>query len=104
MVVESDLDAMLLWQKVDDMVGIVSLGSLSPPEVKTAVLLRQARIVLVALDNDQHGVQRAWEWWPKHFPNSRRWPIPKKYGKDPGEAFMNGFDLRTWIKAGIEAM
>jgi hypothetical protein len=40
-----------------------------------------------------------WLWWQKHFKQSRRWPTIK--GKDPGEAYRNGINIRDWVMAGI---
>jgi hypothetical protein len=53
---------------------------------------------MVALDVDQAGAQ-AWQWWKTTFPDCERWPVPK--GKDPGEAFEAGVDIREWVVAGL---
>ena len=103
-VVESDLDAMLLWQEVRDLVGIVSLGSLAAPDETTTNLLRKAKGILLSLDTDEAGAKKAWNSWLESFPNAIRWPIPKKYGKDPGEAHENGLNLKAWVKIGVDAL
>jgi hypothetical protein len=39
-------------------------------------------------------------WWSKTFPDTwKRWPVPE--GKDPGEAFQAGIDLRKWASDGL---
>ena len=39
-------------------------------------------------------------WWSSHFSEIwKRWPVSA--GKDPGEAFKNGVDLRVWILGGL---
>jgi len=103
-VVESDLDAILLWQEVRDLAGVVSLGSVTNPDKEAVNLLRKAKGVLIALDSDEAGGKKAWQWWTKHFPNAKRCMIPKRYGKDPGEAHKNGLDLRMWVKLGLESL
>jgi len=97
-VVESDLDAILLNQEAGDLVSLISLKSAAnKPDGKTAILLRKAKTILVALDTDEAGKKSAWMWWMDQFPNSKRWPVPK--GKDPGEAYKEGVDLKKWIRA-----
>ena len=84
LVVESDLDAMLLYQEACDLVRIVSLGSANdrPDHLAHSVLLN-AEVILVALDADNRGATNAWHWWPKHYSKVRRWPPVD--GKDPCE-------------------
>jgi hypothetical protein len=99
-VVESDLDAMLISQEAGDLVSVVSLGSASlRPDAETHSYLQTAEKILLALDYDAAGSAQA-AWWQRHYgPKIQRWPVPK--GKDPGEAFQQGVDIRIWIKAGI---
>ena len=99
-VVESELDGLLLHQEAGDLVGVVVLGSVSiRPDRKAFEILFRAEIILVALDSDDAGAREAWGWWQAHFPRARRWPVPD--GKDPGEAWQKGVDLRSWILAGL---
>jgi len=99
-VVESELDALLLTQEVD-FVGVVALGAVDfKPDIETTDKLKQAKLVLVALDSDNAGARASWCWWTKNFPNAKRWGT-SPFGKDPTEAYQNGLDLKTWIKAGI---
>ena len=100
-VVESDLDAILVVQEAKGLVGAVSLGSAQKkPDKETATILRRSQLILVALDNDDPGGQEAWGWWlDNHFPQARR--LPPIDGKDPGEMWEAGVNLREWIEAGI---
>jgi hypothetical protein len=100
-VVESDLDAMLLVQEAHGLVGAVSLGSAQKtPDEEAAALLRRIRLILVALDDDDAGGKAAWDWWLNHFPQARRWPPLE--GKDSGDMWAAGVNLRDWIEAGID--
>lgn len=99
MVVESELDAILIAQEATDLTGAVAVGSASTkPDDNATRVLKSSLQILVALDFDGAGA-KAWPWWKENFPDCERWPVPK--GKDPGEAFQKGIDLREWIKAGL---
>jgi DNA primase len=101
LVVESELDGMLLNQEAADLAGVVALGSAQArPDHAVAAVLRQSRLILIALDGDDPGAREAWRWWTKHFPQARRWPPID--GKDPGEMWQAGVDLCTWVMVGIE--
>ena len=100
-VVESDLDALLIGQDAGDLVTAVALGSVStPPDDHAAELLRAAPVIFISLDTDPSGARVAWERWVR-VKNAVIWPIPAKYGKDPGEAREKGLDLRAWIHSGL---
>jgi hypothetical protein len=100
-VIESDLDALLLAQDAGDLVKAVALGSADVrPDPVAAELLKAAPLILVALDTDPAGGKAARRRWSK-VKNAVLWPIPAKYGKDPGEARGNGLRLRAWILAGL---
>lgn len=98
-IVESELDGILLWQEARDVVGIIPLGSASTrPDPVVVKLLEQSALILNALDYDAAGTN-AQIWWKKVFPQTRRWPVPG--GKDPGEAWQAGIDLKEWITSGF---
>jgi hypothetical protein len=67
--------------------------------------LEKADCILVALDfddPDKEGKRAGAEGWPRWndtFPRAKRWPVPA--GKDPGEAFERGENLRLWLWAGL---
>ena len=99
LVVESELDAVLLHDLAGDLVRAVALGSArTKPDARSAALLSQASLILLALDNDEAGAA-AIPWWVEAFPQAKRWPVPQ--GKDPGDSYQAGIDLRAWIRSGF---
>jgi hypothetical protein len=100
-IVESELDAILLWQTADELAGAVALGSVSAkPGDELMVALQKSARILVALDYDTAGA-KAMAWWKDVFAQSIRWPVLD--GKDPGEAYQAGADIRAWVSAGLPA-
>lgn len=110
-VVESELDAILVDGVAGDLVGAVSMGNASakPTDACHAQLV-QAVHLSICLDSDaphrnpttgkmeSAGAQGSL-WWIKQYRQAVRVPIIG--GKDPGEAFERGLDLRTWVLAGL---
>ena len=93
------LDGILLHNVAGDLATVFALGSAQArPDADTMKLLNDAERVLLALDTDRAGYT-SWLWWRQHFNKAVRWPVIN--GKDPGEAYKNGVDLRTWIMAGL---
>ncbi len=102
-VVESDLDAMLVSQEAGDLVGVVALGSVTNrPDEETFRILRRVPLIIVSLDSDPPAARESRQYWERHFPRSVRCPIPRRFGKDPGEAFRNGLDIRTWVVSALK--
>lgn len=99
-VVESDLDA-IACAAAFDQVGAVPLGTCSAkPKTFAAETLRQALVILVALDGDQAGA-RAASWWSENYARAVRWPVP--VGKDPGDYVKDHQgDLAAWLAAGLK--
>ena len=98
-VVESELDALLLFQEAGDLVDVVALGSVAAkPDERTTRALRKSAHILVAIDLDD-AAAKYWRWWEAHFPEATLWP-PRK-GKDPGEDWQKGVNLREWVAAGL---
>ncbi len=102
-VVETELDAILLAERLGDLAacGVATGSAQRRPDAAAATVLREARLILNALDGDDAGAKAAWTWWAQHMPNARRWPVPKRYGKDPGDLARAGVDVRLWAEAGI---
>lgn len=115
-VVEAELDAMAVHHACGGRVGALSVLTVAgrPDTTAHAALSRAARI-LVALDFDSPAeagetvqaegedkkpmpAAQAWPWWASTYEQARLWPVPE--GKDPGDAFALGVDLRAWIQAG----
>lgn len=99
-IVESELDAMMIWQAVGDLCGVVAMGtSHAKPDLECHVVLNKDSVcILNALDFDKAGAD-GWKWWQEHYSNIERWPAPA--GKDPGDAYRAGIDIREWIIAGL---
>ncbi len=98
-IVESDLDGILIQQVAGDLVGIMALGSTTgKPSAWQEEKLRTARLLLLALDYDDAGIECSWEW-SRRYPNSRIWP--SLIGKDCGEDFEHGVDIRHWVETGL---
>jgi hypothetical protein len=98
-VVESELDGFMIARKAGSVVGVVALGNAqSKPGAGVVPFLNKALTILVGLDYDAAGIA-AWSWWRDNFENSKLWPVP--VGKDPGDAFKAGVDIKEWILAGL---
>ena len=99
-VVESELDGILLNQEAGDLAGVVALGSSTMrPDIETDRILKEAGLILVALDSDDAGAKESLAWWKQQYPNARRWPCPDREGPDRSEK--SGLDLRAWVMAGL---
>lgn len=100
-IVESELDGLLLHQELGDLATIVALGSAQiRPDVVTTKLLRESKLILVALDADYAGAKEAWQWWPRHFEQAERWAYVE--GKDACEMWRAGVNLRYWFELALE--
>jgi len=71
------------------------------PNAEICHLLQKAKKFLISLDNDEAGAKASWQWWMNIFPNAIRWPVFK--GKDHTEAYLNGLNLKDWVKVGIQS-
>ncbi len=97
--VESVLDAVLIWQEARDLVASVAItGATKKPDEGTTAFLRQSPLLLWSLDFDAAGLG-AWNWWQEHFPGVKAWPCAA--GKDPGDMVNSGIPIRLWINASL---
>lgn len=100
LLVESELDAFLVYQEAGTLLNLISLGNAQTrPDKQTADLLNQSQLILLALDADQAGAAESWRWWRDHYPQAHRWPPVR--GKDPGDMLAGGVNIRTWVEAGL---
>lgn len=98
-VIESELDAMLVHHAAGDLAGAISQGnSTAKPDAASLACLKDSLAILVALDSDEAGMLAS-VWWKKQFPQAERHPVP--VGKDPGEAYKAGVDIRGWVESGL---
>ena len=101
-ILESELDAVLIAQEARDLIGVLGMGTTALKlDGKIADYLRKnIPAVLASLDNDQSGREKT-TVLIKQFPHALDWPVPKRYGKDPGEAWKR-ICLRKWVENGLE--
>jgi hypothetical protein len=101
-VVESELDGLLLSKCTSKFTNTIALGSAQTrPDKELHEVLLKARLILVSLDSDPIGAKQTKFWWLKQYKNAVWWPIPLQFGKDPGEAYQNGYNLKRWIEAAL---
>lgn len=100
-VTEAELDAMLVHHAGGGVVGALAVRTnRGKPDASCHARLEEAVRVCVALDYDGAGAEGC-GFWEENYSNSRRWPVPE--GKDPGDAFALGVDIRQWIAAALPA-
>ena len=103
MILESELDAILIAQEAAEHIGVLGMGTtamkFSPAMIR--FLSQNIPIILVSLDNDQSGKKKT-SRLIRELPNAIAWPVPEKYGKDPGEAFKR-INLKHWIETGLKS-
>jgi DNA primase len=99
-ITESELDGLLLHQETADLVTVLALGSATArPDPETFHALKRARLILFNLDYDDAGKTAA-RLWMQTFRTVKPWPVPPP-GKDPGEYYAAGGNVRAWITDGI---
>lgn len=100
-ILESELDAWLLFQEAGDLVSCVAMGSArNIPTIETAEIFKNALVLFIALDSDSAGAQGS-KWWLANFNQAVRWPVP--VGNDPTEARQQGLNIRAWVQAAISS-
>lgn len=81
-----------------DIVCAIGVGNNSAkPSTDVHAMLKKSRAVLTALDADGTAA-KDFQFWQREY-SAEPWPVPA--GKDPGEAFERGVDLRLWVLAGL---
>lgn len=100
-VTEAELDALLIHHLSGGIVGALAVRTnRGKPDAVAHAYLKQASRICIALDYDEAGASGV-EFWEKTYPSILRWPTPE--GKDPGDAFKLGVDIRAWIEAALPA-
>jgi len=96
LLVEGELDALLGWQELRDLVNVGTLGSAtSRPNSNAIRSLLGSPVILVAYDRDECGTKGAQAW---RALSSRVRTIDIPFGKDLTDFFLRGGDVRDWIK------
>lgn len=101
-IIESALDAWLLWQHAGGFCAFAALNGCRAQALPPI----GSDIVLVALDSDEAGrtaAQALKTLITEKRPDVKAliWPVPQGYGKDPAEAWKAGLNLKQWLKDGI---
>lgn len=93
-VVESELDAYSLIEKIEDIAFVVACGgNTKNPDIFTDYLAKDNRVFICA-DNDEGG-EAMKSMWSKLYPKATCISTPS--GKDIGEFIEKGGDLSSWI-------
>ncbi len=100
-VVESELDAILIYQEIADLCGVLALGNSSArPDKIAAARLNEIPLVLLAFDNDAAGDEAA-DRWQQWYGHTVRLKLPERDIKDPGELYQAKGNIREWISAAL---
>lgn len=97
-IVEAELDGFAIAAAHPDVV-VVALGTIDggiDPLLHT--YLTSLPVILVALDAEQKALNLM-AAWKNAFSTVKFWPTPS--GKDAGEYYQQGGDLKEWIEAGL---
>lgn len=101
LVVEAELDAILIQQHASDLCCCMAIGGAGKkPDLDSDRLLRRVDRILFSLDFDEAG-KKAYKFWRSTYAKLKPWPAPK--GKSPGDACVDGVDLRHWVESGIRS-
>lgn len=94
-VLESELDAYVVHWLLKDKALVVAVGGNSKtPDSLTHDRIKKAKKVLVICDNDEGGKTMR-EKWSVYYSHAEFTSVPE--GKDIGEAFERGFNVKQWI-------
>ena len=100
LILESELDAMLVQQVAGDLCNCLAIGGAGKkPDLYCHQILQRSSSIFFALDFDDAG-KKAYRFWRLTYPQLKAWPVPR--GKSPGDAFLEGVDLRQWLELGIQ--
>lgn len=100
-ITEGEFDGWLCWQEFGNRSLVMAIGNSSTrPDKNTHKNLVAASTILLGLDNDPAG-QKESAWWKRQYKNVQTCTVPK--GKDPGEAFEQGVDLKKWFAGQMES-
>lgn len=95
-VVESELDAYAVAHAAKDKALVIAVGSNTKnPDLATDFLVKKKDRLIVIYDNDKGGDAMLTKWKGLY---SKALGAPSPQGKDIGEAFEQGYDIRKWLK------
>lgn len=94
-IVESALDAAMLYQEAGDLVHAVAMGSAqNKPDIYMNILLSKATHVFVCMDYDHAGIEAA-KWWRQNYRDAKI--VFSPLCKDIGEYHAGGNSVRDWV-------
>ena len=94
-VVESELDAYAVAHAAQDKALVIAVGSNTKnPDLATDFLVKNKDRLLVIYDNDEGG-EAMLKKWKSLYSKAKGAPCPT--GKDIGEAFEQGYDVKAWL-------
>lgn len=95
-VVESELDAMAIDYISKGRLHVVATGSNTRrPDRITHEAARDCSLIAIAYDNDPEG-RKMLARWQEFYHTCIKYPVQE--GKDVGEAFERGWDVKEWIE------
>jgi len=100
-VVESTLDGILLHQELSDIFKVYSLGSAQARPNKDMHEYIKNHPGIISLDDDMAGHTEE-QWWTNQYKTCI--PLYLEFGKDPGEAFEAGENIRAWGIDGLNRL
>lgn len=98
MLLESELDALLVYQSAGDLIiPVATEGTSGARHLYWISHLAAPSSILISYDADDAGDHAA-KWWQAHLPHARRW---RPLVKDPGEMHRMGISIRDWVEDAI---
>jgi DNA primase len=92
--VESELDAYALLPLVEEEAFVVAVGSnIKNPDMVAHEIIKDSSRLLICPDKDAAG-KTMYHKWKSIYPHARSIGVPE--GKDIGEAFQKGCDMKAW--------
>lgn len=100
-ITEAELDAILIHHTSCGVIGAIAVRTnRGKPDQRCHAALKEAVRISIALDYDEAG-SAGCDFWAKTYASAQRWPTPQ--GKDPGDAFALGVNIREWLEASLPA-
>jgi 5S rRNA maturation endonuclease (ribonuclease M5) len=103
-IVESELDAIFLHELYEGNLASISTGSAAKNSANASSNnILKSENILICLDSDCAG-KKYLKKWLEGFPQAKSWLIPSSFGKDPTEAYLNGFPVKKWLNLGFNTI
>ena len=99
LITESELDGWLLYEQLGDKYQIFASGSAStrPDRYTHGVIKNVPKILNLDDDVAGHAEQK---WWRDQYQHV--FPLFSEFGKDPGDSYQVGVDIRAWGLDGLK--